>query len=68
VRVEGKEEHEGNYAMGDKRKRVVRWGEGMGDGREEAGKNPPDHPDAQTSCINNRRLTTSKLIMVSNNH
>jgi hypothetical protein len=65
VKVEGKEEREGSYAMGGKRKRVVRWGDG---GREEAGKNPPDHPDAQTSCINNRRLTTSKLIMVSNNH
>jgi hypothetical protein len=66
VRVEGKEEREGSCAMGDKRKRVGGWG--MGDGREEAGENPPDHPEAQTSCINNRRLTTSKLIMVSNNH
>jgi hypothetical protein len=28
VKVEGKEEREGSYAMGGKRKRVVRWGDG----------------------------------------
>jgi hypothetical protein len=30
VRVEGKEERKGSYAMGGKRKRVVRWGDGGG--------------------------------------